>query len=80
MSHPSSRPEVQGFFDPSTATVTYVVHAGPGTACAIIDSVLDYDPKSGRTRTVSADKVSAMSSNIVCKCGGFSRPMRTPII
>ncbi|MEY3466110.1 MAG: MBL fold metallo-hydrolase [Steroidobacteraceae bacterium] len=57
MSHPSSRPEVQEFFDPSTATVTYVVHAGPGTACAIIDSVLDYDPKSGRTRTVSADKV-----------------------
>jgi glyoxylase-like metal-dependent hydrolase (beta-lactamase superfamily II) len=33
------------------------VHAGPGTACAIVDSVLDYDPKSGRTRTESADKV-----------------------
>jgi glyoxylase-like metal-dependent hydrolase (beta-lactamase superfamily II) len=36
-----------------------VVHNGPGSACAIIDSVLDYDPKSGRTRTDSADQVIA---------------------
>jgi len=50
-------PEVQAFFDEATSTVTYVVHGGPGTACAIVDPVLDYDPKSGRTRTVSADKV-----------------------
>jgi glyoxylase-like metal-dependent hydrolase (beta-lactamase superfamily II) len=53
----SPRPQVHGLFDPSTWTVTYVVHAGPGTACAIVDPVLDFDPKSGRTRTVSADKV-----------------------
>ncbi len=52
-----TKPEVHGLFDPATATVTYIVHAGPGTSCAIIDSVLDYDPKSGRTRTASADKV-----------------------
>lgn len=52
-------PQVQGLFDPSTWTVTYVVHQGAGTACAIIDSVLDYDPKSGRTRTESADRVIA---------------------
>ena len=51
------RPIVQGLFDPATWTVTYVVHAGPGTAAAIIDSVLDYDPKSGRTKTTSAQKV-----------------------
>jgi glyoxylase-like metal-dependent hydrolase (beta-lactamase superfamily II) len=44
-------------FDEATWTVTYVVHSGQGSACAIIDSVLDYDPKSGRTRTVSADRV-----------------------
>ena len=50
-------PQVEGFFDKATWTVTYVVHQGPGSACAIIDSVLDYDPKSGRTRTTSADKV-----------------------
>jgi glyoxylase-like metal-dependent hydrolase (beta-lactamase superfamily II) len=50
-------PQVHGIFDPATWTVTYVVHQGVGTACAIIDSVLDYDPKSGRTKTTSADKV-----------------------
>jgi glyoxylase-like metal-dependent hydrolase (beta-lactamase superfamily II) len=50
---------VHGLFDKATWTVTYVVHDGPGTACAIIDSVLDYDPKSGRTRTTSADHVIA---------------------
>lgn len=50
-------PQVHGIFDRGTWTVTYVVHQGPGTACAIIDSVLDYDPKSGRTRHTSADKV-----------------------
>ncbi|MES2480515.1 MAG: MBL fold metallo-hydrolase [Pseudomonadota bacterium] len=51
------RPQVHGIFDKATWTITYIVHAGPGTAAAIIDSVLDYDPKSGRTTTTSADKV-----------------------
>lgn len=51
------KPDVHGIFDPATWTVTYVVHQGHGTACAIVDSVLDYDPKSGRTRHTSADKV-----------------------
>jgi len=50
-------PAVQSFFDPATWTVSYVVYEKEGTACAIIDSVLDYDPKSGRTRTTSADKL-----------------------
>ncbi|GGI17976.1 MBL fold metallo-hydrolase [Oxalicibacterium faecigallinarum] len=48
---------VESFFDAQTGTVTYVVHAGRGSACAVIDSVLDYDPKSGHTGTVSADRV-----------------------
>jgi glyoxylase-like metal-dependent hydrolase (beta-lactamase superfamily II) len=52
-------PTVHGLFDPATWTVTYVVHTGPGSDCAIIDSVLDYDPKSGRTRHDSADRVVA---------------------
>ncbi|MBB6581957.1 MBL fold metallo-hydrolase [Ralstonia solanacearum] len=51
--------QIAPFFDSETCTVTYVVHAGPGTPCAVIDSVLDYDPKSGRTRTGSADRVAA---------------------
>jgi glyoxylase-like metal-dependent hydrolase (beta-lactamase superfamily II) len=57
MSSTSQSPHVHGIFDPATWTVTYVIHAGPGTPAAIIDSVLDYDPKSGRTKTESADKV-----------------------
>jgi glyoxylase-like metal-dependent hydrolase (beta-lactamase superfamily II) len=52
-------PTVQSFFDPATWTVSYVVYEKEGSACAIIDSVLDYDPKSGRTRTSSADKLMA---------------------
>jgi glyoxylase-like metal-dependent hydrolase (beta-lactamase superfamily II) len=50
-------PKVHGMFDKTTGTVTYVVHQGMGSDCAIIDSVLDYDPKSGRTQTASADRV-----------------------
>ncbi|MEY4317400.1 MAG: hypothetical protein RI902_1208 [Pseudomonadota bacterium] len=50
-------PQVHGIFDPTTWTVTYVVHSGTKSNCVIIDSVLDYDPKSGRTRFTSADKV-----------------------
>lgn len=50
---------VHADFDPSTGTVSYVVHEGPGSACAIVDPVLDYDPKSGRTSTASADRLVA---------------------
>lgn len=50
-------PTVHGIFDPATWTVTYVVYDQPGGQAAVIDSVLDYDPKSGRTRTTSAQKV-----------------------
>lgn len=51
------KPLVEAFFDQTTYTVTYVVYAGEGSACAVIDSVLDYDPKAGRTSTRSAEKV-----------------------
>ena len=52
-------PGVNAFFDESTNTITYVVAEPQGNACAVIDSVLDYDPKSGRTSTASADKLIA---------------------
>jgi len=52
-------PLIHGIFDPATWTVTYVVYDQAGGTCAIIDSVLDYDPKSGRTSTASADQVIA---------------------
>jgi glyoxylase-like metal-dependent hydrolase (beta-lactamase superfamily II) len=53
------RPEIAAFFDPATFTVTYVVHDPATREAAIIDSVLDYDPNSGRTSTASADAVIA---------------------
>lgn len=52
-----SNPNVYAIFDKATWTVTYVVHLGPGSSCVVIDSVLDYDQKSGRTKTTSAVKV-----------------------
>lgn len=51
------RCQVESFFDPVTATVSHVIHAGIGTACAIVDPVLDYDNRSGRTSTRSADRI-----------------------
>lgn len=53
----NSHPHVHGIFDPATWTVTYVVYEKAGSSCVIIDPVLDYDPKSGRTRTDTADKL-----------------------
>ena len=52
-------PTIHSFFDPDTSTVTHVVSDPATGRAAIIDSVLDYDPKSGRTSHVSADKVMA---------------------
>ncbi|MCE2947437.1 MAG: MBL fold metallo-hydrolase [bacterium] len=50
-------PQVESLFDPVTCTFTHVVHAGAGSGCAIVDPVLDFDPKSGRTSRVSAQRV-----------------------
>jgi glyoxylase-like metal-dependent hydrolase (beta-lactamase superfamily II) len=52
-------PQIQAFFDTNTSTVTYVVYEHAGSACAIIDPVLDFDPTSGCTATSSADEVIA---------------------
>ncbi|MCW1954914.1 MBL fold metallo-hydrolase [uncultured Lentibacter sp.] len=51
--------DVTGFFDDATNTISYVVKDPGGSACAIIDSVLDFDYASGRTDTRSADAVIA---------------------
>ncbi|MDC0688367.1 MBL fold metallo-hydrolase [Mitsuaria sp. RG] len=50
---------VEAFFDKATWTISYLVMDGETRQCALIDSVLDYDPKSGRTCTDSADKLIA---------------------
>ena len=49
--------DIKAFFDAETWTYTYVVSGGKGSPCIVIDSVLNYDPKSGRTSTRSADEV-----------------------
>lgn len=50
-------PDVTGFFDQATYTISYVVSDPETKHCAIIDSLLDYDQASGRTSTTSADKL-----------------------
>jgi glyoxylase-like metal-dependent hydrolase (beta-lactamase superfamily II) len=50
-------PNITAFFDNATNTISYVVRDPNGSACAIIDSVLDFDFASGRTDTQSADKL-----------------------
>ena len=54
-----SRPTVKAFFDNDTNTVSYVVTDPQTRQCAIVDSVLDYDPKAGRTRHDSASQIVA---------------------
>ena len=48
---------IKSFFDKATWTFTYVVSDPETRVCVVIDPVLDYDPKSGRTRTQSAQQV-----------------------
>jgi len=55
--NPTTQARVKAFFDPQTWTYTYVVYESEGSACIVIDSVLNYDPNSGRTQTKSADEV-----------------------
>ncbi|WER46635.1 MBL fold metallo-hydrolase [Cupriavidus sp. WKF15] len=50
---------VEGFFDPRTSTVSYLVLDEASRQCAVIDSVLDYDASAGRTSTASADRLIA---------------------
>jgi len=52
-----SQLQIQDFLDADTETYSYVISNGFGTAAAIIDPVLDYDAKSGRTRTYLADVI-----------------------
>lgn len=50
-------PTVQAFFDRATFTATYLVSDPATGAAAIIDPVLDYEPKRARLSTESADAV-----------------------
>ena len=54
---PTDTLHVEGFFDKATSTVSYIVLDQATRQCAVVDSVLDYDPKSGRTSHASADRL-----------------------
>jgi len=49
------KPDVKGFFDPNTFTISYVVSDPATKKAAIIDSVMDYAPHAGRLTHDSAD-------------------------
>lgn len=49
--------KIEAFYDPATGTVSYVVYDRVGGEAAVIDSVLDFDPKSGRTSSTSAQRI-----------------------
>jgi len=55
----TAQAQIKTFFDPTTFTATHVVSCPSTRRAAVIDSVLDYDPKSGRTSTASAEQVLA---------------------
>lgn len=50
-------PAIQTFFDPATSTATYLVSDPATRTAAVIDPVLDFEPKAARLSTASADAV-----------------------
>lgn len=55
----SEKPEVTGFFDSQSNTISYIVRDPASTTCAIIDPVMEFDPAAGRLTFESADKIIA---------------------
>lgn len=53
----SMNPTIEPFFDDESGTYSYVVYEKAGGECAIVDSVLGYDLRSGRTSTSGADQI-----------------------
>jgi glyoxylase-like metal-dependent hydrolase (beta-lactamase superfamily II) len=64
-----SIPDVAGFFDLPTNTISYIVTDPETKRCAVIDSLLDFDQASGRTKTTSADKLVAyiQQNDLTCE-------------
>src|SRR5687767_12462831 len=53
------KPRVHPFFHPESNTWSYVVVEPDGRTAAVIDPVLDFDPRSGRVSTVAAERLLA---------------------
>ncbi|WP_296743107.1 bifunctional sulfur transferase/dioxygenase Blh [Mesorhizobium sp.] len=58
-----TKPKVKGFYEPRTGSIQYVVSDPATRKCVVIDPVLDYDEKSGSTKTEQADKILAYISS-----------------
>lgn len=58
------RPDVTGFFDPATNTISYIVRDPHSPACAVIDPVLDIDYAAGR---IFHDRADAIVDHIACR-------------
>lgn len=54
-----ARLHVESLFDAATSTFSHIVLDRETGDCALVDSVLDYDPASGRTSTAGADRLAA---------------------
>ena len=55
----SIKPEVEGFFDEATNTITYLVKDPASSSCAVIDTVMDIDYAAGRISSTHADEIIA---------------------
>jgi glyoxylase-like metal-dependent hydrolase (beta-lactamase superfamily II) len=53
----ADEPHVTGFYEATSGSIQYVVADPISQKCAVIDPVLDFDPRSGSTRTTSADQL-----------------------
>ncbi|HXF90540.1 MAG TPA: MBL fold metallo-hydrolase [Candidatus Nitrosotenuis sp.] len=48
---------IHSFFDPETATFSYIIHDPETKVAAIVDPVLNYDPCTGKITTTTADQL-----------------------
>lgn len=53
------KPDVTGFFDPATSTISYIVRDPASQSCAVVDSVMDIDYAAGRITYEHADEIIA---------------------
>jgi glyoxylase-like metal-dependent hydrolase (beta-lactamase superfamily II) len=56
------KPTIRAFFDEPTNTVSYLVADPETNRAAVVDPVLDYDHKSGKAATTSADAILAAAA------------------
>lgn len=76
---PHANPHIELFYDTITGTVSYVVYDANGGRAAILDPVLDYNPRSGPLEPHAPEKSSSSSAIMPSAWTGFSKSMHMPI-